>query len=76
MHRPTIFYIRWLRPFMKRDVKIKLDVKQIYCQEMGLIFIAYDKDSVRIVVNKIMYFEFHKMLKDFELLTKNSFSLI
>ena len=31
---------------MKREVKIKLEVKQIYCQEMGLIYIAYDRQSV------------------------------
>jgi hypothetical protein len=61
---------------MKREVKIKLEVKQIYCQEMALIYIAYDRDSVRIIVNKIMNFEFHKILKDCELLTKNSSSLI
>jgi hypothetical protein len=60
---------------MKWEVKIKLDAKQIYCQEMGWIFVAYNKDSARIVVNKIMNFEFHKMLEDCELLTKNSSSL-
>jgi hypothetical protein len=62
---------------MKWEIKIKLDVKQIYCQEMGLIYITRDRKSVLIVVDKIMNCEFHKMLKDCEeLLKKNPSSLI
>ena len=42
---------------MKQEVKIKLDITQIYCQELGLIYINYDRDSVPIAVNKIMNFD-------------------
>lgn len=61
---------------MKREVKIKLEIKQIYCQERGLICIARDSESVRIVVNTIMNFELNKTLNGCELLTGNSSSLI
>jgi hypothetical protein len=38
---------------MKGEVKIKPHAKQIYCQEMGLIYVAHDRESGRIDVNKI-----------------------
>jgi hypothetical protein len=61
---------------MKREIKIKLNIEQIYCQEMGLIYITQDRKIMRIFVDKIMNCEFHKMLKNCEELTKHSSSLI
>jgi hypothetical protein len=60
---------------MKLEVKIKQDVKKILPGNW-LYYIAYDRGSVPIDVNKVMNFEFHKMLKVCELLVKNSSSLI